>query len=222
MVPLFPLPNVVHFPHTLLPLHVFEPRYRRMVSEALEGERVLAMAVAREEVRPEDRPRIHPVGSIGKIELIDELPDGRYHLLLEGLARVRIGKTVPRPGPGAGEETYWTAELELLGEALPDLQDPEVAKSKADLLLVARRYGEQVLAGEFDEGLLGDALPYPVLVNRAATILRAGVEEKQALLELDDVGERAGRVARSMRGQIAAQTTIHRFVGRRPDEPRRN
>jgi len=139
MVPLFPLPNVVHFPHTLLPLHVFEPRYRRMVADTLDGERVLAMAVAREEVRPEERPRIHPVGSIGKIELIDELPDGRYHLLLEGLARVRIGKTVPRPGRGTGEETYWTAELELLGEALPDLQDPEVAESKADLLLVARR-----------------------------------------------------------------------------------
>jgi len=222
MVPLFPLPNVVHFPHTLLPLHVFEPRYRRMVAEALDCERVLAMAVAREEVRPEERPRIHPVGSIGKIELIDELPDGRYHLLLEGLARVRIGKTVPRPGRGTGEETYWTAELELLGEALPDLQDPEVAESKADLLLVARRYGEQVLAGEFDEGLLGDALPYPVLVNRAATILRAGVEEKRSLLELDDVGERARRVARAMREQIAAQTTIDRFVGRRPDEPRRN
>jgi len=61
-----------------------------------------------------------------------------------------------------------------------------------------------------------------VLVNRAATILRAGVEEKQSLLELDDVGERARRVARAMREQIAAQTTIDRFVGRRPDEPRRN
>lgn len=218
-VPVFPLPNVVHFPHTLLPLHVFEPRYRRMLGEVRDGEGLIAMALARDEPPPGDRPRIHGVGSVGRIELLHELPDGRCNLVLEGLARVRFGRLEERATHAPEDERFWAAELELLGEALPDMQDPKVAEAKADFLLIARRYGEQVLAGEFDEGMLGDALPYPMLVNRAATILRVGVEEKQSLLELGDVGERARRIEAWMEEQIAAQTVIERFDGRRPEDP---
>ena len=74
-VPVFPLANVVLFPHTYLPLHVFEPRYRAMVAHALEGSRLIVVVLAREELPPGHRPDIHPIGSVGRIDVINRLED---------------------------------------------------------------------------------------------------------------------------------------------------
>lgn len=216
IAPVFPLPNVVFFPHTFLPLHIFEPRYKAMVGDALEGEHLIAMVLAREERLPGEVPAIHPVGSLGRIEVAEPLPEGRYNIALKGLARVAIGHLIVAPA------NYFSAELEVLVDALPDLQDPEVAERKAGFLLTARRYVEQILGGEYPGGLLSDAVPYSMLVNRAATFLRVGVKEKQALLCLDDFGERAAVVERWMNEQIESHSAIERFAARRPTTPRMN
>lgn len=214
--PIFPLPNVVLFPHTFLPLHVFEPRYRRMVTDALAAERLITMVLAREVRPPGASPSIHAIGSLGRIEVAEPLEDGRFDILLRGIARVALGRVDERPA------RYWQAEIEVLAEMLPDLQDPEVAEGKAEFLLMARRYGEQVLQGEYAPDLLNDAIPYPMLVNRAASLMRVSVERKQRLLSLDDVGERA-RLAQSwMAEQVEAVLAVEDFAGRRPRDPRRN
>lgn len=214
--PVFPLANVVFFPDTFLPLNVFEPRYRRMVADVLDGERLIAMVLAREERPPGEAPAIHRLGSVGRVKIADPLDDGRWRIVLEGIARVTIGALGETPG------RYCTADLQVLGEALPDLQDPRVAERKARFLLTARRYGEQVLAGEYGENYFNDVVPYRTLVNRAATILRAGVGDKQDLLTIDDLGERARRVEGVMAGQIEAHEATARFESRRPDDPRTN
>lgn len=214
--PIFPLPNVVFFPHTFLPLRIFEPRYRRMVADSLDGDRLIAMVLAREERPPGRRPAVHPLGSLGRIEVADGRPDSGYKLVLAGLARVSLGSLVERPG------RYYVADLTVLGDALPDLQDPVVADRKAELLLTARRYRERVLGGGQADDLLNDLLPYPMLVNRAASLLRAGVDEKQALLGLADLAERAQRVERAMLAQIESQAAVERYQPHRPEDPRRN
>jgi Lon protease-like protein len=220
--PIFPLPNFVFFPHTFAPLHVFEPRYRRMVADALAGNRLIAMVLAREERPPGARPHVHRLGSLGRIEVADRLPDGRYNIVLEGLVRVELLRLEPRTTDSTDPERYFAADLAARGEVLPDLQDPRVAEFKSSLLMIARRYGELVLEGRYPSESLSDLTPYATLVNHAATILRANMEEKQALLALDDVGERAERVQREMIEQLTAQAAIQAFRDRRPADSRFN
>jgi Lon protease-like protein len=91
-VGLFPLPDVVFFPETLLPLHVFEPRYRRLVADALAADGRLAVVKLRPgwEKNYEGRPPVHAVAGLGEIVQAESLADGRYNILLYGLARIRI------------------------------------------------------------------------------------------------------------------------------------
>lgn len=213
---MFPLANVVFFPHTFLPLHIFEPRYVEMVSVALAGDGLIAMVLAREERPAGQDLAVYGVGSVGRVVVADQVDDGRYNIVLDGLARVALDQFEAAPGD------YFNAQLEILGEALPDLQDPRVAEEKAGLVMTARQYAEQVLRGCVPIDFLSEALPYATLVNRCASLLRVSVDAKQELLTLDDVGTRAEIVTRGMTEQIQSHTVIERFTDRRPDDPRSN
>jgi Lon protease-like protein len=91
-LPLFPLPNVVLFPGVFLPLHVFEPRYRQLVADALMGDRLIGMVLLRPgwESDYQGRPPVFPVGCSGVITHVEQLEDGRYNIVLRGLERFRI------------------------------------------------------------------------------------------------------------------------------------
>src|SRR5512135_1984732 len=86
-VPLFPLPNVVLFPRAVLPLHIFEQRYKVMTADALAGRRMVAMAVLRPGWERDyyHKPAIHPVVCVGRILSSEQLPDGNYNFLLQGI-----------------------------------------------------------------------------------------------------------------------------------------
>src|SRR5437868_525427 len=92
LLPLFPLPNVVLFPGVFLPLHIFEQRYREMVADALESDRMIGMVLLRPgwERDYEGRPPIFPIGCSGVLTHNERLPDGRYNLVLRGIERFRI------------------------------------------------------------------------------------------------------------------------------------
>jgi Lon protease-like protein len=83
-LPLFPLPRLVFYPHTMLPLHVFEPRYRKMLADCLESHGAMAV------VRLMDEEHIASIAGVGIIVHHEELPDGRSNMVLEGVARVRL------------------------------------------------------------------------------------------------------------------------------------
>ena len=89
---LFPLPNLVLFPHVLQPLHVFEPRYRELVEESLAGDRLIAMALLSPgwESDYDGRPPLYPSACLGRIATYHRFEDGRYNLLLAGLQRIRL------------------------------------------------------------------------------------------------------------------------------------
>src|SRR5947208_12924499 len=91
---LFPLTNLVLFPHVMQPLHVFEPRYRQMTADALAGDRLIALALLKPGWEPdyEGRPDLFPVACLGRIVAEQKLEDGRFNILLRGLARVRMVK----------------------------------------------------------------------------------------------------------------------------------
>src|SRR5919109_2536780 len=92
LLPIFPLPNVVLFPNVFLPLHVFEPRYREMVADAVSSDRLIGMVLLRPgwEHDYEGRPPVYSVGCSGVITHVERLPDGRYNIVLRGLERFRI------------------------------------------------------------------------------------------------------------------------------------
>src|SRR4051812_4340386 len=91
-LPIFPLPNAVLLPGGVLPLHVFEPRYREMTRDCLEQGGKMAIAMLRPGFENEyhARPAVRPIAGLGTIICSEELPDGRYQLLLRGIARVHI------------------------------------------------------------------------------------------------------------------------------------
>src|SRR5580765_2760798 len=92
LLPIFPLPNVVLFPNVFLPLHIFEPRYREMIADALESDRMIGMVLLRPGWQRdyEGRPPVYPIGCSGVITHVERLADGRYNIVLRGLERFRI------------------------------------------------------------------------------------------------------------------------------------
>ena len=131
-IPLFPLPDVALLPNITLPLHIFEPRYRRMVADALDGDRLIGMVMLRPgyEAEYEGRPPVYAIGGAGRIESAERLPDGRYVIVLRGITRFRIvGEDDSRP--------YRIAYV----DAIPDVLPPE----DRELLGEQRRHLEELV-----------------------------------------------------------------------------
>jgi Lon protease-like protein len=112
---LFPLPNLVLFPHVIQPLHVFEPRYVEMLEDAIAGDRLIAMALLEPgwEDDYDGRPAIARVACLGRVLTWQAQPDNRYNLLLLGLRRVRVLCELPPNRP------FREAEVEVLEDEYP-------------------------------------------------------------------------------------------------------
>ncbi|QGJ68485.1 ATP-dependent protease [Planctomycetales bacterium 10988] len=107
---LFPLPNHVVFPHVLQPLHVFEPRYREMIQDAMQGDRMIAMSLLEPgwEEDYEGRPPIFPTVCMCRIATCHQFDDGRYNLLAQGVCRARIVEEL------SPSKQYREAKIEIL------------------------------------------------------------------------------------------------------------
>jgi len=200
-VAVFPLPDVVLFPHTALPLHIFELRYRTMVREALSSGRLLTLAVLKsgwERCDP-DRPEYHPLGCLARIDDVEWLPNDCYDLRVAGLARVRIGRPTT-------EYPYRTARVELVPQAPYPEDDPLVEIERRALIAACQRWREApAVPGERrPEAALEADGRYEGLVNAAGLGLGVPVEEKLAWLALDSVIERGRRVRESIDRRLRA------------------
>ncbi len=180
LLPLFPLPMTVLFPGVFLPLHIFEPRYKQMVTRALEGDRIIGMTllVPGHEERYEGRPPVFPIGCAGLITHVERQNDGRFNLILRGLDKFRITEEEP-PTDGV---LYRIAHVTPIEEdTTPDMR-PKLAE--------ARRRLETLLAPSL-QGEGGSRLPRdmadPDLVNALSQYLELEPVEKQALLEREGV-----------------------------------
>jgi uncharacterized protein len=188
-LPLFPLTGSLLLPGNWLPLNVFEPRYRNMVEDAMRGERWIGMIQpltphpdnwpALEP--PPDNPRLYDIGCAGRIESCEPQPDGRYHILLKGFSRFRVGQEL------ALSRGYRRALADYTAFAA-DLLEPEAILDPAPMLHALKAFGkEHGLA--FDLDVLA-ALPGVALLNGLAVALPFRPAEKQALLEAADPEKR--------------------------------
>jgi len=180
-IPIFPLPNVVLFPHVFLPLHIFEARYREMVEHSLAEDRIIGMVLLRPgwEGSYEQRPPVYPIGCAGLITHADRLPDGRFNIVLRGLEKFRIiGES-----PG---QSYRLARIETLAESLAAADRPRVTAERRRLEAMVAPGGDS----PGPERSLPRGMPDEDLVNALAQYLELEPVEKQALLERDGLIER--------------------------------
>ncbi|MBY0523226.1 MAG: LON peptidase substrate-binding domain-containing protein [Gemmataceae bacterium] len=186
VVRLFPLPNVVLFPHVIQPLHIFEPRYRQMTADALEGDRLIAPALLRPgwEADYEGLPGICPVVCIGRIIGDQRLADGRYNLLLRGVSRARVVEELVQ------EKPYRSARVELLTDG-PQPAADAAKRFQCELDEVVRAwFPPHGPALEQLHKLLRGELPLGTLCDILAFAVPLPVEVKQGLLEERDVEAR--------------------------------
>jgi len=187
---IFPLPGALLFPRSYLPLHIFEPRYRAMVGDALARDRRIAMI----QPRPgegNERPNLFEVGCVGKIAQVEALDDGRFNLVLEGQTRFRLLRELDAGTP------FRQIQADLDGFGDDDEQPPLASVVRAEVENEARTYAE-ANGYEVDWDSVG-RLDDESLVNGIAQIIPFDVAAKQALLEAADVLERADLLVQFLR-----------------------
>ncbi len=185
-IPVFALPNVVFFPKTYLPLHIFEPRYRQMVADAAAGGQCIGMALLKEgwEANYDGNPPIFQLGCVGRLIGIQSLPDGRSNILLQGLERFEVRQEFH-------EKSYREAAIALKPRKPESALDPAV---RAYLIEVF----EDCLHADEDhpswQHFFREDVSDDVLVNTLSTHLDCTPLEKQFLLEADSLQQQARRL----------------------------
>jgi Lon protease-like protein len=190
-VPLFPLPNVVLFPQAVLPLHIFEERYKAMTADAVGGTRQIAMSLLRPgwETNYHGKPPIDPVVCIGTILTHERLADGRYNFLLQGTARAKIVREID----GA---PYRVAELQQLLEEPAMEIDLADERRRLTLAFEDERMLETGLGRRFRELLLGP-VPTEVIADLVAFNFLDDVPLKQSFLSDCKVRRRVNRIVQA-------------------------
>jgi Lon protease-like protein len=180
----FPLSGALLLPRMHLPLHIFEPRYRAMVSDSLVRDRRIGMIQPRDSANP---PALFEIGCVGRIAEVEALDDGRFDIVLEGLARFAVLRELDVTTPFRQVE----AELESVAES--------------EVLALAERAALEIESRRFADGL-GYAVDWEAvtrlddesLVNGISQIAPFDAASKQALLEADSLAERSELVVQLM------------------------
>ena len=184
-IPIFPLQDVVLFPNSTRPLHIFEPRYRAMVADALEGDSIIGMILLQpgHEAEYEGRPPVYAVGCAGVIIAAEKLPDGRYNIVLDGVVKFRVlSEDASRP--------YRLAEVEALPEAVSDRPLLAQRRQQLEEALLSVSPGMQLPPSDLSDEEVVDGL---------SLVLPLEPAERQELLEADGPVERALRLIRRLR-----------------------
>jgi Lon protease-like protein len=196
IVPIFPLPEVTFFPHTLLPLHVFEARYRMLVIDALERDRRLAVVKLEPgyEATYAGKPAVHRVAGLGEIVSCERLANGRYNLLLRGECRVRLDQELPSDTLYRLMRAHRLADTGPAGDVAPALARIRAA-CRALLSALARP------ADLLDTALAEGQAP-GIVADRVAAAVLPDADQRQALLETLDVQTRVLRVADALEALV--------------------
>jgi uncharacterized protein len=186
ILPLFPLPNVVLFPGALLPLHIFEPRYRAMVADALQGDGRIGIVLLRLgwDQDYDGRPPIHTIGCSAAIVHATPLDDGRYNIVLRGLERFRVVAE-------DHDQVYRRATVTPLPEPALDDNGRRTLHERRNTLEARLGLPLNVSGGvDADEARLLAALPDADFVHTVSQHLDLEPIEQQALLECDSLHQR--------------------------------
>ncbi|MDB5311427.1 MAG: lon2 [Gemmataceae bacterium] len=196
---LFPLPNLVFFPQVVQGLHIFEPRYRQLMTDALAGDGMIALVLLEPggEEEYEEKPSIMSVACLGRVSWHEKLSDGRYNLRLRGLSRLRVNEEVPtdrlyRVAHGEIVPDVVPADLHRLNELRRGLSDAVLPRFANDA--PARQQLRELFEGDESLGHVCDVLAYA---------LPLPLEMKQALLNEPHVDIRAEIMTQALKVSAA-------------------
>jgi Lon protease-like protein len=195
-VPLFPLPGAILFPRSQLPLHIFEPRYREMIRDVIEGSGRIGM-IQPHRLDDDNQAPLFAVGCIGELVGVEELEDGRFNIVLLGSNRFRL-LSEPKI-----ESAYRCGDIDI--EAFDDEEPPPLSLGqRAEVEREARRLGDAMgLAVDWEAV---SRLDDEMLVNAIAQVAPFDVGAKQALLEQQTLDGRADLLVQLMQFHRLAVT----------------
>jgi Lon protease-like protein len=185
IIPLFPLPNVVFFPRMPLPLHIFEPRYRTMVRDAVKGARLIGMVLLRGEWEKDyvGTPEIFGVGTVGELARTEELPDGRFNIVLRGLREFVIHRELSRAEYREAVVSWREQPTDVLPPAM-----------RTGIGAVVLQYLQRTGRASAESDLVESGIDDETFVNFLAQHLDLDPVEKQAVLEAGSLRERGRRL----------------------------
>ena len=195
VLPIFPLPGLTFFPHTLLPLHIFEARYRAMVTDCLARDRRLALVGLRPgyEATYDAKPEVYAVAGAGEIVRWERLATGRFNILVRGDCRVRIETELPT------DTLYRVVRARVLEDAVPQGDGGRLASQtdrvKAACLRLLEAHGQS--SREVERALRAATVP-GVAADRIASVVIPDPLLRQDMLETLDVGRRLDRLAAAL------------------------
>ena len=195
VLPIFPLPGLTFFPHTLLPLHIFEARYRAMVTDCLARDRRLAVVGLRPgyEATYDAKPEVYAVAGAGEIVRWERLATGRFNILVRGDCRVRIETELPT------DTLYRVVRARVFEDAVPQGDGGRLASQtdrvKAACLRLLEARGQS--SREVERALRAATVP-GVVADRIASVVIPDPLLRQDLLETLDVGRRLDRLAAAL------------------------
>ena len=207
---LFPLPNLVLYPHVMQPLHIFEDRYREMLEDALATDSLIAMAVLEPGWEPDydSRPPVNPWACLGKVVAHNRLPDGRYNLLLLGVGRIRIVKELPPL------RSFRQAKVELVEDCCEFSSACAQHKLQEKLLTAFRDHLPcSCQMPEQLEEILSQQLPLGLLTDLAAYALPLEAPVKQRLLAEPRVVARAETLLAELHKQRVGSGSANALPG---------
>ena len=186
-IPVFPLPNVVLFPKTYLPLHIFEPRYRTMVSDAAMSGQCIGMALLKDgwETDYYGHPPVFSMGCVGRLVSVQPMADGRSNILLQGLERFEIEREWY-------DRAYREATIAVTVRGAETSLDPTIRQRLFAILeSYLRSRDEAPTWQEFFREEVSDE----IFVNTLSTYLECTPLEKQFLLEAESLRQQARRLS---------------------------
>lgn len=212
-VPIFPLPNLVFFPKTLLPLHIFENRYRKMVEDARSSENLIGMVLLKDGWEKDyfGNPEVYEIACVGKIQQTEKLNDGKYNIMLYGISRVKILKFVQ-------EKPYRIAQVKYLKDSHFDYDRFDENYETKTFINLVRKYLEAMGVENLDELLKLHTHSLESIVNQVASILDFSIQEKQTLLEMGNLEMRYEQLKKLLQDKLFA-IQIARNVKYVPQDP---
>ncbi len=197
---LFPLPGVVLFPHAVLPLHIFEPRYRQMTEDALATDRLIAIVQIRPTngLSPTDEPELESVGCLGRIFKHERLPDGRFNFLLLGRKRIRLEREV------ANGKLYRSSRVSIIEEIEAD---PIAEGRRQELVALFRQTHEGSIDPDLN-ALFETELPLGVLADIIIQAMGMSAPDKQSYLAEPSIGRRVLALLDRLRDGDSAGSTL--------------
>ena|SRR5438093_5900230 len=180
-IPLFPLPNLVLFPNIVLPLHIFEERYKLMINTCIERDEAFGLVLLHTGAEEESESTIHRVGVTARIVQVERLDDGRMNILVEGEGRFRIHRFIQKT-------PYWRASVDFFEDAENRQSVESLCQEITDLYRKVNQLSAKLSGSQESEVTLPDS---PTALSfMVSYVLDLDSEEKQKLLEMTSTGDR--------------------------------